>query len=76
MSWLSLVLVIMKFINTITEYLRDQRIIKAAEAEATSRILEAARNQADEIKRQMDAAARAATPPVGVPVDKDPYQRD
>lgn len=76
MPWLSLVVIIIKFLNTLTTYLHDRQIIKGAEADATQKILTAARGAADDIKSQMDAAARAAAPPVGVPVNDDPYQRD
>lgn len=76
MAWLSLVLLVIKFLNSLTAYLHDRQIIKAAEAEATQKILTAARGAADDIKSKMDDAARAATPPVGVPVKDEPYQRD
>jgi hypothetical protein len=75
-SWLSLVFAVLQLILLSARWLERAKIISEADAAATARLISAAKEAADAITNQMDAAARRATPPAGVPVNDDPYERD
>jgi hypothetical protein len=75
-AWVSIVLACLQLAVLIARYLERAKILSEADAAATARLLQVAKDETAKIKTEMDDAARRSTPAPGMPVKDDPYERD
>jgi hypothetical protein len=75
-AWISIVLACLQLAVLIARYLERAKLLSEADAQATARLLQVAKDETARIKTEMDDAARRATPAPGVPVNDDPFERD